>query len=67
MKTRVLRWTVGVTCHEHIWSEDIRDRYEVEPIVENCEREIFDRYGHVFQTNENSLAKIGKPVETTLA
>lgn len=52
MITKMLRWISVVTRHDHIWDEDIRDRYGIRP---NVEKLVIDG-----MVNEISFIKIGR-------
>lgn len=59
----MLRWTTGMTRHDHIRNEDIDDRFGIASIAEKLLETHFRWYGHVIGTSANSLVKIGLKIE----
>ncbi|VDO37147.1 unnamed protein product [Heligmosomoides polygyrus] len=57
MKTKMLRWTAGVTRMDRIGNDAIRQKFGVASIADKIAR--LRWYGHVLRGKEDSVRKIG--------
>ncbi|VDO93660.1 unnamed protein product [Heligmosomoides polygyrus] len=65
METKMLRWTTGVTCMDHIQSDVIREKFGVAPIADKMREARLRWYGHVLRGKEDSVCKIGLVLEAS--
>lgn len=54
---RMLHWALGLTRWDHVMNTDVRERLGIAPITEKMMEARLQWYGHVTQSNENSVAK----------
>ncbi|EYC39252.1 hypothetical protein Y032_0666g1335 [Ancylostoma ceylanicum] len=57
MEMRMLRWTQGLTGIDRVRNDDVRSMFGVAPIVAKMRKTRLRWYGHVFRSNDNSVAK----------
>ncbi|VDO72563.1 unnamed protein product [Heligmosomoides polygyrus] len=62
-KTKMLRWTAGVTRMDRIRNDAIRQKFGVAPIADKMREARLRWYGHVLCGKEDSVRKISRNFE----
>ncbi|VDP05924.1 unnamed protein product [Heligmosomoides polygyrus] len=63
MEMKMLRWTVGVTCLDHVRNDTIRQSFGVAPIAEKLREARLLWHSHVLRANKDTVRKIGLKLE----